>query len=437
MANGVTTAQQNTRTQTDISTSTMGSAEHTADEAGGEAVFSSDGLPPLSTPLPPHVSSNNSRANDDNDENADAVIEESPPGVDVFQSFRGSSGGWAGLSSKSSTDSVSVDTIMLAEDPLRTLFRLRAEVDRLEEVLASDEKGRRRQQQTSSDANEQYQLQQLKSRLGIMLGGNNSGDDITLDKLLRGRQEDLSRIIAKHLTTGDDLSKDMDKLNIYNDDENNNKKNKDGKIVYELYSSSLLGQQSQNPQQHQSSKVVMLEERLLKLETILGSNTTDTTLSATSTSLLQRLDDAERLMKDMDMNEVEKLAAKAKVIRADLEAAARARAKLFSSSSSSSRVNDEDARTLTALHNHLVELEGISAYLPQLTVRLTELSNLHSNAAEFDQRLNGCEEAVNRSEKILDSVEVSLKKMEEGWKRNLEVVEKNVKRLDDLSKESA
>lgn len=51
-------------------------------------------------------------------------------------------------------------------------------------------------------------------------------------------------------------------------------------------------------------------------------------------------------------------------IRSDLEAAARARTKLASSSSSSSRVNDEDARTLTALHNHLVELEGISTYLP-------------------------------------------------------------------------
>ena len=134
----------------------------------------------------------------------------------------------------------------------------------------------------------------------------------------------------------------------------------------------------------------------------------------------------------MDMKEVDKLAAKAKVIRSDLEAAARARTKLASSSSSSSRVNDEDARTLTALHNHLVELEGISTYLPALTVRLAELSNLHSNAADFGERLDVCEEAVNRSEKLLDSVDASLKKMEEGWKVNMEVAESNVKRLDEL-----
>ena len=110
-----------------------------------------------------------------------------------------------------------------------------------------------------------------------------------------------------------------------------------------------------------------MEERLLKLETILGSNTTITTgdkAISSTTSLLQRLDNIERLTKDMDLKEVDKLAAKAKVIRSDLEAAARARTKLASSSSSSSRVNDEDARTLTALHNNLVELEGISTYLP-------------------------------------------------------------------------
>ena len=71
-----------------------------------------------------------------------------------------------------------------------------------------------------------------------------------------------------------------------------------------------------------------------------------------------------------------------------------------------------------------------------MTVRLTELASLHSNAAEFGERLNICEEAVNRSEKLLDSVETSLKKMEEGWKGNMEVVESNVNRLDEMLKGS-
>jgi hypothetical protein len=406
----------------------MGSAkEHSADEAGGEAVFSSDGLPSLSTPLPPPVVIGSATAatgsSQSEDDNADAVIEESGVGgdvMDVFESFNANTsnrgGGWSGLSKLGDNK----DNNLLVEDPRRTLFRLRAEVDRLESSFAAEG-----QTSTSDSNDEQYQLQQLKSRLETMLG-EAASDDVTLDKLLRGRQEDLSRVITNDLqilSREGDLSDGMEKMSI--DDE----KKKDGKIVYELYSSASGQQQKRSP------RVSTLEERLLKLETLLGSNTTITTgdkATSSTTSLLQRLGDIERLTKDMDVKEVDKLAAKAKVIRSDLEAAARARTKLASSSSSSSRVNDEDARTLTALHNHLVELEGISTYLPALTVRLAELSNLHSNAANFGERLDVCEEAVNRSEKLLDSVDASLKKMEEGWKINMEVAESNVKRLDEL-----
>lgn len=406
----------------------MGSAnEHSADEAGGEAVFSSDGLPSLSTPLPPPVATAATGSSQSDDDNADAVIEESGVGgdvMDVFESFNAnttnSGGGWSCLS-KLAADR---DSNLMVEDPRRTLFRLRGEVDRLESCFAAEG-----QTSTSDDNDEQYQLQQLKSRLETMLG-EAASDDVTLDKLLRGRQEDLSRVITNDLqilSREGDLSDDMEKMSI------DDRKKKDGKIVYELYSSAAR-------QQKQSPRASTLEERLLKLETILGSNTTITTSDkaiSSTTSLLQRLDDIERLTKDMDVKEVDKLAAKAKVIRSDLEAAARARTKLASSSSSSSRLNDEDARTLTALHNHLVELEGISTYLPALTVRLAELSNLHSNAADFGERLDVCEEAVNRSEKMLDSVDTSLKKMEEGWKVNMEVVESNVKRLDELLNESS
>lgn len=402
----------------------MGSgAEHTADEAGGEAVFSSDGLPSLLAPLPPPVINSAATSNEGGDDNADAVIEESSTPVDVFESFHAhaTAVGWSGLSKTT----INADSTSSFEDPRRALFRLRAEVDLLEAAFAAEGQT----QHETSDANDQYQLQQLKSRLENMLGGDASAD-ITLEKLLRGRQEDLSRVIAKDVQNfqkGEDLSEDMDKLNISAVGDDKNEK-RDGKIVYELYSSSL-GQQQQNP----SPRAVTLEERLRKLETILGSTATAT--DATSKSLLERLNDAERLVKDMDMKEVDKLAAKAKVVRSDLEAAARARQKL-ASSSSSSRVNDEDARTLTALHTHLVELEGISTYLPALTVRLTELATLHSNAAEFGERLNVCEEAVNGSEKMLESVESSLNKMEEGWKRNMEVVENNVNRLDEMLKGS-
>ncbi len=119
-------------------------------------------------------------------------------------------------------------------------------------------------------------------------------------------------------------------------------------------------------------------------------------------------------------------------ISSDLEAAARAKAKLSSNSSNPSSVSAHDSQTITSLHNQLVELEGISSHLPALTVRLTELSNLHSNAAEFGVRLDAAEAAASRSEVLLRNVEEALGKMEVGWKDNMEAVEKNVKKLDDF-----
>jgi len=91
-----------------------------------------------------------------------------------------------------------------------------------------------------------------------------------------------------------------------------------------------------------------------------------------------------------------------------------------------------DTQTIISLHNQLVELESISAHLPALTTRLTELSNLHSNAVEFGSRLDAAEETLNRSEAMLSNIEEALGKMENGWKENMETVEKNVKRLDDI-----
>ena len=107
----------------------------------------------------------------------------------------------------------------------------------------------------------------------------------------------------------------------------------------------------------------------------------------------------------------------------DLEAAARAKAKLSSPSPNPTSITAQESQILTALHNQLIELEGISAYLPALTVRLTELSNLHSNAANFGVRLDAAETVVSRSEVLLRNVEESLRKLETGWKANMEAVE--------------
>ena len=179
-----------------------------------------------------------------------------------------------------------------------------------------------------------------------------------------------------------------------------------------------------------------------RLENIMGytNNTSNNNNNTHNQSILERIEEAERLTREMtDVKQLEKLAAKAKVIRADLEAAARAKTKLGGggtskppSSSSTTTTTVEDSQIISALHAQLIELDGISTHLPALTLRLHELSNLHVHAAEFHSRLSDAELAVCRSERMLLNVEEALTNMDRGWKENRNVLERNVKRLDEM-----
>ena len=186
-----------------------------------------------------------------------------------------------------------------------------------------------------------------------------------------------------------------------------------------------------------------LEERLRNLELAVGSTSHAHSTSAAGgvdgdgRSILERVREAEALVREVDASAIDRLAARAKVVRADLEAAARAKSKLSSSSSSSSatsRSGGDDARTVSELHAAMLELDGVSAHLPALISRLVELSGLHSSAADFGTRLGAAEKALVRSEATLASVEEALSRMEGGWKENVGVVERNVDRLDGLLK---
>ena len=85
---------------------------------------------------------------------------------------------------------------------------------------------------------------------------------------------------------------------------------------------------------------------------------------------------------------------------------------------------------VSKLHARMLKLNGVSAHLPALASRLLELSTLHSNAAEFEMRLGAAETTLSRSESTVASVERALARMNEGWKENVKVVERNVDRLD-------
>ena len=389
-----------------------------ADEAGGEAVFTSDGLPSLTTPIPPpplppirgDAMADGAASGMEGGGGGDAVIEEesSDPRA-AFEAFSDAGTGWMGFSDSRTASSSSANAW---EDPRRRLIRLKSEVDRLEATL-SDEKKSDAEGPNGDDDLHAMSLE-LQSRL------NNLGiaDASSLATMLRGRQEDLTGLIAK------DLAKFGKESSLAEDLKPGQSEEDSGKIVYELYRanpSSLAAPSIKTVPQE-----VLLEERLRKLELAMGSSNN----TEGGKSILERIEEAERYAKEVDMKQLDKLAAKAKVVRADLEAAARAKAKLAAKPHGAT--SKEDARAIAALHSQLIDLEGVSAHLPALTSRLVELSALHENAADFASRLTAAESALDRNEGALASVEQSLSSMERGWQQNMAQVGKNVQKLDEL-----
>ena len=208
-------------------------------------------------------------------------------------------------------------------------------------------------QRTSNDddANENAlvaaAMGELKSRLASLGMDGDANNESSLASMLKGRQEDLSAVISKDLTKfgktattttngssdngggdDDDISKEMGSLTLRGE-------SKEGaaadRIVYELYRNS-----NNNSNASATSTVpreAHLEARLRALELALGSSSNQSSNNNNDKSILHRLADAEKLASQTDPRSVEKLAAKAKVVRADLEAAARARSKLGASKS--------------------------------------------------------------------------------------------------------
>ena len=246
-------------------------SEHTADEAGGEAIFSSDGLPSLSIPPPPTTG-----LTADSDE-GDAVIEEIIDTVGVFENFVVKSDverGWGVLSKDGEPSNKVIDI----DDPRRKLFRLKAEIDELEAEMMKQTVDR----EDDIDTDFQAMSNELRSQLEKM--GIN--DDAALETMLRGRQEDLSQVITR----------DMNKFAL-SERTDEKREGEKGKIIYELYQS----------EKGTTSKQNTVEDRLRYLEIAVGSGE--------GVSLFERVDEAIKLAREVDANEIDKVAAKAKVIR--------------------------------------------------------------------------------------------------------------------------
>jgi hypothetical protein len=392
--------QQQQNTTTTI-TATMSAAPPTtdpADEAGGEVFYSSDGLSPVPlTKAPPVASAATATASTADGDQDEAILDSddiSPQ--QAFEVFKGK---------VYSVQAMKTTTIAKSgESPMERLARLQSEVSDLEAQFRS----------AASTGGRDFDEQLVE------LATDLRGRLMAASTIRLMEQEDLTRMIQGQVQA---LDKQPDKSSGGGGSGSGSGGTTTG-VVYELYGTKSNSTTSSTRQPPTSA----LEQRILKLETALGSGSGAPKAASSGTTFASRLDELETLMATVDPIKLEQASTKAKVIRADLEAASKARNKLTAT------YKKEDSKMIQELHQQMVDLEGLSGHLPTLVQRLQQLSGLHVTASTFGTRLEELERSATNVEGTVSHLEQTMGELKVSMKHNLLAMQQNLANLDDRLK---
>jgi uncharacterized protein (UPF0335 family) len=376
---------------------------------GGEIIYSDAGLEPVNPTNPPIVHQQQQQSAGDS--SAESVLNSdqiSPQAA--FEIFQGKV--YSASIPNTTINAAKASTSAGGDEstPLERLARLQQEVTALEAELKMT---------VAADSGRSFdeQVVQLATDLKNRLVATSSTHVTEQDNLTRLIHEQLQNIQKKDATTSAAAAAAAAAVGAVSLPQTG--------LVYELYGNAT------NP-------TTTMEERLLNLERLLGnsqqnalssSSSSSQTNSASSTStnhksLLHRLEEMETLVATVDSTTLEKTATKAKVIRADLEAASKARNKLTAT------YKKEDSKMIQQLYQQMVDLEGLGSYLPSLVERLQQLSHLHRQASTFGTRLQELERGTTQVEATVGQLEDGMTTLQKTIVQNIAAMEKNLQELD-------
>ena len=184
------------------------------------------------------------------------------------------------------------------------------------------------------------------------------------------------------------------------------------------------------PMVSDGQNATQLNDRVHRLEKLLGGKLS---ASGDQVSLVTRVKTLEALLLKIDDKKLDLLQKRSKVIRQDLEAAAKARNKLSSSTIGSPLLSD-DSKTITTLYDGLQSLNGMSEHLPILSARLQALALQHADAATRTARFKAVEQMTSDLSKQVQSIETALTSLDKSLKENAAVMQSNVHALEERTK---
>ena len=254
---------------------------HTADAAGGEAIYSSDGLSPL--PVPPPPSYQKSNIINGNNNNDDSIDHESNNAIQAFEVFSGKV-----FPPSQSPHSQQQKTINQNETKLEKLARIQAELQALEEEQGNEFHTQNDNHIDDKNSKEENELMQVVNDLSNRLKQLQHSHNVSTSTM---RQQNLTTYV-KNLKITESIT-----TNNNNNDDNND--DRDGPT---------------------STSTLSAEQRLFRIEQFLGSqihsfdNSNDSSLSSQG-SILGRLKQAEDKLNSVDEQTLKQAASRAKVIR--------------------------------------------------------------------------------------------------------------------------
>jgi len=196
------------------------------------------------------------------------------------------------------------------------------------------------------------------------------------------------------------------------------KPGKPSESIYELYSA---------PSNSASLRMATLEQRIAKLESVLGPQAEKVALLEAdnkSDGLLQAIDDLQTKVNLLNPKIVDQVDGRLGALQLRLQ-------QISEKKSSGNGVTQETANQIKEIHEKVIKWESVCSSLPAINDRLISLSDLHEKSISFASNIQQLEAMQKTISGNLFTQSIQVGKVEATLAGNLETIVENCKSLDE------
>lgn len=182
-----------------------------------------------------------------------------------------------------------------------------------------------------------------------------------------------------------------------------------------------------------SRKFLELENRVYKLEALLGA---DSSSLSTHQPLLKMISHLEQRISLLSPEQIDAVRVKANSLKLDIEATTSKSSKSSSSTQIDCNLMIESLKKVELLSEQIDKVESVAEEIPSLIIRLKTLESIHWNASTFNSRLSLLESDFRSSQQELLSNKDVINEIRNGLMDNLRVMQENIKIIEEKAASS-